>query len=82
MKAKRFIRAAIAAGGSTKQTAAHLGLSSSAVSAWARRGRVPARWVEPLCRLGGVVQASDVLIAMAQERINPPLSALDCAPER
>ncbi len=77
MKSRKLIRMAIAAAGSTSRTAANLGLSRGAVSAWARRGRVPAKWIEPLCALGGVVHPNDLLTAMSQERICEPLATLD-----
>ena len=77
MKSQKLIRVAIAAAGSTSRTAADLGLSRGAVSAWARRGRVPAKWIEPLCALGGLVHPNDLLTAMAQERICEPLSTMD-----
>ena len=82
MKSQKLIRVAIAAAGSTSRTAADLGLSRSAVGAWARRGRVPAKWIEPLCALGGVVHPNDLLRAMSQERISQPLAVLDVGPER
>jgi hypothetical protein len=77
MKSQKLIRVAIAAAGSTTGIASNLGLSRAAVSAWARRGRVPAKWIEPLCAMGGVIHPKDLLMAMAEERICEPLSALD-----
>jgi hypothetical protein len=66
--ARQVIRAAIAAAGGSPRISEALGIGEGTVSAWTARGSVPARWVQPLCELGGhVVKAEQLLEAMARE---------------
>lgn len=66
---KQIIAAAVAAAGGVSKAAADIGVRSPSVSAWLKRGSVPACRINRLCELGAfTITPERILDAMARRQ--------------